>query len=128
MLFSLDKILSVTTGRLVSRNHMDGLYEILGFMTGDENITTLGLLGVSGMYKDELLRQHPQLAEIPEPEFDIDKYGVDSIWNWVSEQESKYGTELNVEPLNAEDFKRETDLEVLQRVRGNTDGVIPIII
>jgi hypothetical protein len=107
---------------------MDGLYEILGFMSGDGHITTLGLLAVSDMCRDELLKQYPFLAEIPEPEFDIDTYGVESIWTWVAEQEAKYGTMLNVEPLVPGSFTRENDLEVIERVRGNTDNVIPIII
>lgn len=125
MLFSLDKILSVTTGRLVSRNHMDGLYEILGFMSGDEHITTIGLLAVSNACKNALLEQHPALAEIQAPEFDIEKYGVESVWGWVAEQEAQYGTMLNVEPVK--NFKRESDLEVIRRVRGNADNVIPVI-
>lgn len=32
--FTLGDVLSVTTGRLVSEKHMDGIYDILNFMTG----------------------------------------------------------------------------------------------
>jgi hypothetical protein len=37
--FHIGDILSVTTGRLVSSRHIDGLYEILNFLTGDELYT-----------------------------------------------------------------------------------------
>ena len=33
-LFHISDVLSVTTGRLVSSRHMDGIYEILNFLTG----------------------------------------------------------------------------------------------
>lgn len=37
--FHISDILSVTTGRLVSSRHMDGIYEILNFLTGDNLFT-----------------------------------------------------------------------------------------
>lgn len=38
-LFHISDVLSVTTGRLVSSRHMDGIYDILNFLTGDELFT-----------------------------------------------------------------------------------------
>lgn len=37
--FHISDILSVTTGRLVSSRHMDGIYELLNFLTGDTLFT-----------------------------------------------------------------------------------------
>src|SRR4051812_24177917 len=37
--FHISDVLSVTTGRLVSSRHMDGIYEILNFLTGDNLFT-----------------------------------------------------------------------------------------
>lgn len=37
--FSLGDVLSITTGRLVSERHMDGVYDILNWMTGDNLFT-----------------------------------------------------------------------------------------
>ena len=37
--FHISDILSVTTGRLVSSRHMDGIYDILNFLTGDSLYT-----------------------------------------------------------------------------------------
>ena len=38
-LFHISDILSITTGRLVSTRHMDGVYDILNFLTGDSLFT-----------------------------------------------------------------------------------------
>jgi len=37
--FHISDILSITTGGLVSDRHMDGVYDILNFLTGDELLT-----------------------------------------------------------------------------------------
>jgi hypothetical protein len=37
--FHISDVLTVTTGRLVSSRHMDGIYEILNFLTGDNLFT-----------------------------------------------------------------------------------------
>ena len=38
-LFHISDILSITTGRLVSNRHIDGVYDILNFLTGDDLFT-----------------------------------------------------------------------------------------
>lgn len=38
-MFHISDVLSVTTGRLVSSRHMDGIYDILNFLTGDNLFT-----------------------------------------------------------------------------------------
>lgn len=38
-LFHISDVLTVTTGRLVSRRHMAGVYDILNFLTGDDLFT-----------------------------------------------------------------------------------------
>ena len=37
--FHISDVLSVTTGKLVSSRHMDGIYDILNFLTGDSLYT-----------------------------------------------------------------------------------------
>lgn len=37
--FHISDVLSVTTGRLVSYRHIDGVYDILNFLTGDQLFT-----------------------------------------------------------------------------------------
>ena len=59
--FHLGDILSVTTSRLVSPRHIDGVYDILNWMTGD-NLFTHQLPRASRECEGPLLAQHPDLA------------------------------------------------------------------
>ena len=59
--FHLGDILSITTGRLVSPRHIDGVYDILGFMTG-ESLFTHALPRASDVCKPYLLRRYPQFS------------------------------------------------------------------
>ena len=61
-LFHISDVLSVTTGRLVSSRHMDGIYDILNFMTGD-NLFTHQLPRASDECKPWLRTQLPNLME-----------------------------------------------------------------
>lgn len=61
--FHLGDILSITTGCLVSPRHMDGVYDILNFMTGND-LYTHQLPSVAGEMAPRLLAQHPQLTAI----------------------------------------------------------------
>lgn len=95
--FHIGDILSVTTGRLVSPTHMEGVYNILNFMTGD-SLMTHQLGRAAGQCKPHLLTQHPQLEE-------VDASGVnEKNWKgWLGRQAVKYGAELPVEALPLKD-------------------------
>lgn len=58
--FHLSDVLTVTTGRLVSSRHMEGVYEILNFLTGD-NLYTHQLPRAMDEAKPWLRVQFPQL-------------------------------------------------------------------
>lgn len=58
--FHISDVLSVTTGRLVSTRHIDGIYDILNFLTGDK-LFTHALPRASGECKPWLKAQFPQL-------------------------------------------------------------------
>lgn len=53
-------ILSITTGRLVSQDHIGGIYSILGWMTG-RKLYTHELPAASDICKSHLLKCFPQL-------------------------------------------------------------------
>jgi hypothetical protein len=64
--FHISDVLSVTTGRLVSSRHMDGIYEILNFLTGD-NLFTHQLPRAMRECEPWLKTQYPQLmADSPQ--------------------------------------------------------------
>lgn len=92
--FPLDDILSVTTGRLLSRRHMDGLYDLLNYMTGHD-LFTHQLGRAADACAPALLAQHPQLADVQPPE------GLDTadLMAWLVEQERTHGETLPVAPL-----------------------------
>lgn len=62
-LFHLGDVLSITDGRMMSPRHMDGIYDILSFMTGD-SLFTHQLPRAMKECQPFLLKQHPQLAGI----------------------------------------------------------------
>ncbi len=90
--FALGDVLSITTGRLVSRDHIAGVYRILDHMTG-ERLMTHQIPRAGRECKPHLLRQHPQLAAV------VDFTNEAHIWRWLDEQEATFGATLNVEPL-----------------------------
>lgn len=65
--FHIGDILSVTTGRLVSPEHIGGVYKILNWMTS-ENLMTHQLPRASRECEPFLKAQHPDLSEIVVPD------------------------------------------------------------
>jgi hypothetical protein len=99
--FHLGDILSVTTGRLVSPRHVDGLYDLLGFMAG-EPVFTHQLGRVSDECTPELLRQHPDLADAPIPE-SFPEPRETTVPAWLAAQVERFGDTRQVTPLAAAD-------------------------
>lgn len=91
--FHLGDVLSVTDGRLMSPRHMEGVYEILNFMTGD-NLFTHQLGRAADECRPVLLKKYPQLSGI--------KFGPVTQENAKAVLEdlcAEYGEYLMVEPL-----------------------------
>ncbi len=91
--FHIGDILSITTGHLVSPRYMEGIYDILNFMTGD-NLFTHQLIRATEECRPNLLQQHPQLVEV-----DAGGVNAENWQQWLGQQAIKYGIELPVEPL-----------------------------
>jgi hypothetical protein len=97
--FDLGDVLSITTGRLVSPRGMDGIYDLLNFMTGDD-LMTHQLPRATDECAPKLLEQHPDLAEVPVPEM----FGGEAhVRSWVAEQVERFGATREVEPLDPAD-------------------------
>lgn len=109
--FHIGDILSITTGKLLSPDHMGGIYDILNFMTG-ESCYTHQLGAASDECKPELLRQHPQLAEI-----DASKVTAENWRQWLDEVQEKYGEHLPVKPLAEREPKYDTPIaDLIEKV------------
>ena len=115
--FHLGDVLSITTGRLVSPRHIDGVYDILNFMTGD-NLFTHQLPRASDECKPYLVAQFPQLAadkmdsalaELGDAlKAKTGKADANNIVaDWLAKQVAKYGEILTVKsiPTDAHEVK-----------------------
>jgi hypothetical protein len=99
--FDLSDILSVVPGCLVSSRHMDGVYDILNFMTGD-NLFTHQLPRAMGEARPVILAQHPWLASIALPVFP-DDVTADDVYAWLDAMEAEHGATVDLEPMAPED-------------------------
>lgn len=94
--YGLDDILTITTSILLSSRHMDGVYDILGYMTG-ETLFTHQLPRAAEQCAPELLRQHPQLAAVKiDEDANLGKEGAEKF---VAEQVKIFGEKLSVKPF-----------------------------
>lgn len=117
--FPLGAVLTVTTGRLLCR--IDDLYALLNHMTGD-NLYTHQLPRASRTCEGPLIAQHPQLADVAVP----NEFGdEDAVWAWVREQESVFGAELSVDPLDS--WQRKDPITELAEMRGGIDNIIVVV-
>ncbi|WP_159840184.1 DUF7736 domain-containing protein [Nocardia sp. CY41] len=93
--FHIGDILSVTSGKLVSPRHVDGIYDLLGWMTGEKPMTHQ-LPRLSRECAPSLCEQFPDLAALEVPK------GLNSeekVLFWLGAQEPEYGTRREVAPL-----------------------------
>jgi hypothetical protein len=91
--FHLGDVISITTGCLMSPRHIEGVYDILNFMTRD-NLFTHQLGRAAEECKPHLLRQHPQLATI-----DIEHVTADNHSEILAGLCAEYGETLLVTEL-----------------------------
>lgn len=61
--FHVGDLLSVTDGRVVSPNHIGGVYKVIDFVTGEQHMTHQ-LPRACEVVKPWLLEQHPWLADV----------------------------------------------------------------
>lgn len=92
--YALADILTITTGRLLSPRHIEAVYDIANWMTGDY-LMTHQLPRAMDACGPALLAQHPQLEGV-EPPADID---VPDLMAWIANAEREHGAELPVTPL-----------------------------
>jgi hypothetical protein len=101
---ALADVLSVTGDRLVSRRHMDGIYDLLRTMTG-QDVFTHQLGDVADAVAPVLIEQHPFLADLKPPQ------GADApdLMAWLVEAERVHGETLDVTPIP--DWKHRDPIE-----------------
>ena len=134
--FHLGDVLSITTGRLVSPRHIDGVYDILNFMTGD-NLVTHQLPRASDECKPYLVEQFPQLAttEMDSAIADLSdalksksgKAQVEKVVaDWLAKQVSKYGEMFAVKPIPTEAHEVKNPIAEAAEMMGGPEKVIVV--
>lgn len=99
----LGDVLSVTTGVLVSRDHISGVYNVCDWMSG-VNHMIYELPRAADVAKPAILKQHPELANIEKPHFEFPEHASEDgrmqiVFGWLEEQENKYGETVMLTPL-----------------------------
>jgi hypothetical protein len=124
--FDLSDILTITTGRLVSTRHIDGVYDILNHMTG-ESLFTHQLPRACDSCAPALLAQHPQLHALEVPAFDNTDTVEADIAVWLAEQRQQFGTTLSVAVLRSGDYTAMHPLRELGRMAGPEKTITVIV-
>ena len=98
--FHIGDVLSITDGHLVSPRHIQGVYEILNWMTG-ESLFTHQLPRASRECRPSLVEQFPDLAAVV---FPSELRGDEAaIFAWLEAAVALYGETREVAPLAIED-------------------------
>lgn len=135
--FNLGDVLSITTGRLLSDRHMEGIYDILNFMTGD-SLFTHQLPRARSECIPYLLKQHPDLgsSEIEKALTVLDRNldGIEDndarglvIDNWLENQQKKYGKMLDVMKIPSNAHETKDPIEEAVEMKGGSDEVLVAI-
>lgn len=90
--FHIGDILSITTGKLCSPRHMEGVYDICSYMAGYSAFTHQ-LPRIAKEATPVILAQHPHLAEV-----DTSGLSADTFSTWIAEQIEKFGERLVLVP------------------------------
>lgn len=123
--FHLGDILTITLDRLVSHDHIGGVYNILGWMTGD-SLFTHQLPRAAEACKPYLIQTFPKLAEITFPE-DIEM-SEEAIFRWLDRKAEQYGEWHEVPKLPEGSSYEQIDPLIEAAHIFGADRVIPVVI
>lgn len=122
--FHLCDVLSVTTGCMVSARGIEGIYDILNFMTG-ESLFTHQLPRAARVVRPALLERFPALARVEKPMFlfpddmsPADREKAVAIWVKDQAEALGVGSDLELEPLTAGLYEPMHPLAELSVMRG----------
>lgn len=113
--FSLESILSVTTG-VTCTNNYDDIFELAYFVFDDETINYWALDKVSDYFRDHLLRIHPDLKDVKPPKkkkMDDNDYKF-ILGAWLDNQKIMFGENL---PVSRFGRKLVTETDIKKRIK-----------
>lgn len=100
--FPLADVMSATTGRLVSPRGIQGVYEVLNWMTG-EGVFTHQLPRIGKEAALVVLAAHPQLAQAY---IEAKKVNRDNWMEWSATWTERYGETLSVPKMTTGQHER----------------------
>lgn len=100
--FPIGAVLSVVTGRLVSENHMDGIYQVLNWMTG-ESVYTHQIPRISDEAEPIILAMHPRLAEA---KVEAEQVNGENWRDWLATWKARYGETIAVPQMTIAEHER----------------------
>jgi hypothetical protein len=129
--FDLGDILSITTCRLVSLRHIEGVYDILNYMTGDD-LFAHQLPRASRECASWLVRQHPALATVTEADLaELDRLcdadmgdKVAPVAKWLTAMKTRYGESLPISPIPRDDHERKDPIAELREMVGSDKTIV----
>ena len=117
--FHIGDVLSAATGTLVSLDHIGGVYNILGWMVG-EDLMTHQLPRVSRECEPSLRAQFPELTSEPIPDWINSR---ETCEQFLATLYPKYGATVQVEKLAAVDHTGIDPIAEIKMIRPD----LPII-
>jgi hypothetical protein len=89
--FHIGDVLTITTGKLLSKDYIDGVYKILDWMS-DQDCFTHELPEMSRKYRPLLLEMYPELSNIDVSNISRDNWdGYNGHIEWLEVMAKKYG-------------------------------------
>lgn len=95
--FHIGDVLSIAPGKLVSPDHIGGVYKILEWMSGEDGLMTHQLPRVSRECEPYLIRQFPELTSEDVPA--AYPGGMDDVMAYLATLYPKYGEFVDVERI-----------------------------
>lgn len=124
--FHLGDLLSITTGRLVSPDHIDGVWMLIDYVTGVTHMTHQ-LPRATLVVRGWLLRDRPWLAEIEVPEFTgRDLVQEAQVWSWLAKQVALYGERHKVKAMPPGTYQGRDPLIELEEMMGGPERIITV--
>lgn len=121
--FHIGDILSITTGRLVSPRHIDGVYDVLGWMTGESPFTHQ-LPRIGREAAPVLLAAHPNLAGA---QAEAEAVTADNWQHFLTKMVERYGETLPVPKMTADQHENIDPISELAETV-HPDRIIPVSI
>ncbi len=131
--FNLDDVLSASTGCLVTARHMEGIYDILNWVT-DDNLFTHQLPRAFEECRPWFHRWFPKLKDVDTDALvsllEAKGKSLEVAGEWVQAEAARLGLDAayDVPRIPQDDHERKDPIDELVEMRGSTDGIVAVVV